>query len=334
MKFKQLNPQQRYQIEALMHAGRNQTQIAQIVGVSKSTISRELKRNMPIAGRGAKVYDAARAQIKTDRRHHEKPKHERFTNAMKQQIKRWMEQERLSPELIVAKAASQGIDMVSHESIYQWIWDMKRGNRRNDIPFKFLCRYLRHGKRRHKRGRIKDRRGIIPNRVSIEFRPKIVLRRKRIGDLEVDLMMGANHQSALLVITDRATIKTTLRKLHGKNSRILARKAVAALKQHKHPVKTLTFDNDMAFCDHLYIARSLNARSFFTRPYTSQDKGTVKNRIGVIRMFLPKKTDLRLVSYQTIKSIENKINNRPVRKFNYLTPNQLFSLNTDVAFIT
>jgi IS30 family transposase len=146
--------------------------------------------------------------------------------------------------------------------------------------------------------------------------------------VEVDLMMGANHKSALLVITDRATIKTRLRKLSGKNSSIIARKTIAALQSQQQPIRTLTFDNDMAFADHQLIAQSLNAFSFFTRPYTSQDKGTVENRIGVIRMFLPKKTDLNLIAHQTIRKIENKINNRPVRKFNYLTPNQLFSLKT------
>ncbi len=326
-KFKQLNQEQRYQLEALLKAGNNQTQMAQIIGVNKSTVSRELRRNTPKRGRGAKCYHAARAHLKTMSRHKEKPKHIRFTDAMKKRIKFWMEQDRLTPELIVATAAAQGMNMVSHEAIYQWIWDMKHGNKKKNIPFKNLYRNLKHGRRRQKRGRIKDCRGIIPNRVSIEKRPKVVDKRKRMGDVEVDLMMGCNHKSSLLVITDRATLKTKLRKLSGKNSALISRKIISALAAYTHTnskIRTLTFDNDMAFADHQHVAQSLNAFSFFTRPYTSQDKGTVENRIGVIRMFLPKKTDLNLISHQKIHSIENKINNRPVRKFNYLTPNQLF----------
>lgn len=336
-KYEQLNQEQRYQIEALLKAGNNQTKTAKIIGVNKSTVSRELKRNTPKRGSGAKCYHAARAHIKTMNRHKEKPKHIRFTDVMKKQIKRWMEQDRLTPELIVATAERNGIEMVSHEAIYEWIWEMKFSHKKINVAFKNLHQYLKHGRRRQKRGRSKDCRGIIPNRVSIEKRPKVVEKRKRIGDMEVDLMMGRNHKSALLVITDRATIKTKLRKLPGKNSSVVAHKIIAALKAYTHTnskTRTLTFDNDMAFAEHQRIAKSLNAFSFFTRPYTSQDKGTVENRIGVIRMFLPKKTDLNQISHQTIRSIENKINNRPVRKFNYLTPNQLFSLKTKVALIT
>lgn len=333
-KFNHLSQEQRYQIQALQQAGYNQTETAKIIGVDKSTISRELKRNTPRRGRGAKCYNATRAHIKTMNRHEQKPKRIRFTGQMKKLICRWMLQDRLSPELIVGRAAQLKINMVSHETIYEWIWKMKHSHKRKDFPYQQLYRYLRHGKRRRKRGRSKDSRGIIPNRTPIEKRPKIVNKRKRIGDIEIDLMMGKNHKSALLVITDRATIKTKLRKLTGKNSRIIAKKTVAALQPYKPFIKTITFDNDMAFADHQFIANSLNAFSFFTRPYTAQDKGTVENRIGVIRMFLPKKTDLNPIPHQTIRKIENKINNRPVRKFNYLTPNQLFSKKLKVAFMT
>jgi len=85
-------------------------------------------------------------------------------------------------------------------------------------------------------------------------------------------------------------------------------------------IHTLTFDNDLAFADHQSIAKALGVKTYFTRPYTSQDKGTVENRIGVIRRFFPKGTDMRKVHHSTIKSVERKLNNRPMRKFDYLTP--------------
>ena len=147
-------------------------------------------------------------------------------------------------------------------------------------------------------------------------------------------MMGKNHQSALLVVTDRATIKTSIRKVNGKNSSAIAKKIISIFKTQSHWIKTLTFDNDMAFAKHLHIANKLGVKTFFTRPYISQDKGTVENRIGVIRMFYPKKTDFNRISYQDVKKVENHINNRPVRKFNYLTPNQLFNKKIRVAFIS
>ena len=95
---------------------------------------------------------------------------------------------------------------------------------------------------------------------------------------------------------------------------------------------TLTFDNDKAFAAHERIARKLKASSYFTRPYTSQDKGTVENRIGVIRRFIPKGSDLRKITNNQIKHIENPLNERPIRKFNYLTANQV--LLKKIALIT
>ena len=98
-------------------------------------------------------------------------------------------------------------------------------------------------------------------------------------------------------------------------------------------VKTLTFDNGKEFAQHQKIGELLNAKTYFTRPYTSQDKGTVENRIGVIRRFFPKKTDLRKVTDKRIKEVERLLNYRPIRKFNYHNPietlkNKAFALIT------
>ena len=85
-------------------------------------------------------------------------------------------------------------------------------------------------------------------------------------------------------------------------------------------IKTITFDNGKEFAYHSKIGKDVNAKTYFTRPYTSQDKGTVENRIGVIRRFFPKKTDLREVSVKRIKEVEKLLNYRPIRKFNYNDP--------------
>lgn len=77
--------------------------------------------------------------------------------------------------------------------------------------------------------------------------------------------------------------------------------------------------NGKEFAFHESITKETGAKAYFTRPYTSQDKGTVENRIGVIRRFLPKKTDLDEIDNERIKEIERSINNRPIRKFGYLT---------------
>ncbi len=330
--YTQLSSEQRYQISALLQKNVTQKEIAQIVGVAASTICRELKRNTPKRGRGALIYNASNAQRKTELRHKIKSKHIRFDEKMKAFARSSLKIEKYSPELIYEQGRKLLGDFVSHETIYKWIWRGKTSNRREDKKDKKLYLHLAHGRRRRKRGLRRDSRGIIPNRISIEQRSKIVERRKRVGDIEVDLMMGKNHKGALLVMTDRATLNTRLELMYNKDSKEIARKIKKRLKPYKGIIKTLTFDNDQAFSKHEHVGKILEVKTYFTRPYTSQDKGTVENRIGVIRRFFPKKTDLRKVDVKRVKEVENLINNRPVRKFKYKTPNQVFSKK--IALIT
>ena len=327
-----LSIDQRYQIEALLKTEIAKKEIAHIVDVHPSTITRELKRNVGSRGRGSGVYRPINAQRRTDLRHHRKSKRTIFTKPMKDWIANRLKEDRWSPELISHKGKQTGECPLSHEWIYQWIWECKHTNRKEDQEYKQLYTYLKHGKRRRKRGNIKDRRGIIPNRVSIEQRPQIINKRERLGDVEVDLMMGKRNKGSLLIITDRASLFTRIRKMHSKNADQMAEAIVEELSKDKHKLKTLTFDNDMAFAKHELIAQSLKADTYFTRPYTSQDKGTVENRIGVIRRFFPKKTDLTFVTEEQIKIVETKINERPIRKFNYLNARQV--LQRKIALVT
>lgn len=318
--YHHLGSDQRYRIEAFVKAGMSQKAIANELGVHPSTVSRELRRNTPARGRLAGQYLASNAQRRTVKRHREKPKCRVFDDAMKLAIKDSLMKERWSPEFISRCHAGVSI---SHEWIYKWIWSCKFSNRIQDRPFTELYEYLRHGRRRRKRGNRRDNRGVIPNRTPIEARPKVVSKRSRVGDLEVDLMMGKDHKGAVLVMTDRATLHTHLRKLKNKEAATVQKAATSVLEAIEYPVRTLTFDNDKAFSCHSQISNQFKIRSYFTRPYTSQDKGTVENRIGVIRRFIPKGTDLTTVSQRQITHVEDLINNRPVRKFKYLTPNQV-----------
>lgn len=324
-RYYQLTQEQRYSIEAYFNTGKTQTEISILIGVHKSTISRERKRNVAKRGVGAKIYSANNAQQKTNLRHTNKHKRVLFSEVLIEQMYDWITRRRYSPEFVSAQWIKDGIEGVSYETIYKFIWDAKHSNKRNLRKYKELYKFLKHGKRRRKRGNFKDSRGLIPNRISIEKRPAIVEKRKRFGDIEVDLIMGSNHKSALLVTIDRSTLLTTIDKLEGKDSTIITKKIIQRLKRYKE-IKTITFDNDQAFSQHEKIGRALNADTYFTRPYTSQDKDTIENRNGVIRLFYPKKTDFNLVTKKEIAEVEKEINNRPVRKFGYLTPNEVYSL--------
>ena len=183
---------------------------------------------------------------------------------------------------------------------------VKHGYKRVNQPFKRKYQDLRYGHRRRKRGLRRDSRGVITGRVSIENRPAIVQSRKRIVDIEVDLMMGKN------------TIMQSIRRI---------------LHKETYPLHTLAFDNDRAFAGHRATGLALGLETYFTRPYTSQEKGTVENRIGQIRRFIPKKkTDLREISHHRVRQVEEFLNNRPVRKINTKAPNQ--ALQEKIALIT
>jgi len=323
---------QRYLIEALKKAGMKEKLIASTVGVHPSTICREMRRNIAQRGRTAGRYMASNAQRRCSQCHHDKPKLVKFTEPMKKQAVKWLEVEKWSPELISVEGKRLGTCPISHEWLYQWIWSCKHGNKRSERFYKQLYNELRHGRRRRKRGARRDTRGIITDRVSIEQRPRVLNKRKRPGDVEVDLLMGKNHKGALVVMTDRATLFTRIKKLPNKSSHIVSDAIKRTLRTSICGLHTLTFDNDKAFTDHKSIGITLGADTHFTRPYTSQDKGTVENRIGQLRRFFPKKTDFQIVSHERVKEVERLLNNRPVRKFDYKTPNQV--LQEKIALIT
>ena len=128
-------------------------------------------------------------------------------------------------------------------------------------------------------------------------------RRTRLGNIEVELMIGKDHKCALLVMTMTKTLQTRLKKLAGKHATQVKKAIIQTLKKVPDPIKTLTFDNDMAFSHHFQLGKALGAERFFTRQYTSQDKGTVTIRIGVIRRFFPKKSDHTDVTVKDVNHV-------------------------------
>ena len=310
--FTQLSKEERVTIEVLLGKGFSYSAIAADLGRSVSTISREVARNK------SRFYQADRAQQKTLRRHREKQKHRVFDQGMKQFIQEKLLKERLSPELIWVEGKKWRSDFISHEWIYQWIWQMKFSNREAERRYTDLYKYLRHASRKQKRGNKRRMRGNILERRWIEERPKGAEQRSSKGHLECDIMLGKDRKPGLLVVLDRKSRKTWIRHLKSKDSHYVVNKVKAIVQSCK--ARTITFDNDQSFALHY----QLPVPTFFTHPYSSQEKGSVENRIGLIRMFFPKQTDFSTVSTQQIRAVETLINNRPLRMFAYQTPDQLY----------
>jgi len=325
--MKHLTVGQRYEIWAMMQQGLKQKEIALAIGKDKSVVSRELKRNCDNRNR---EYRADLAQRKYESRQKNKPKHIRFTEEVKQYVEECLAKD-FSPEQISGRAVVEGRECVSHERIYQYVWkDKKAGGD--------LYTHLRHkGRRYRKRGNAKDSRGIIKDRVDISQRPEIVDQKQRLGDLEIDTMIGQNHKGALLTINDRVSSYVIIEKLNGKDAKELALKVIERLSSYKKRIHTITSDNGKEFAEHKMISSELKVDFFFAKPYHSWERGANENTNGLIRQYFPKKTSFENLSDQDIKRVEDILNNRPRKKLNFLTPNEFLLRNLSnkkVAFVT
>jgi len=318
---------QRYTIASMLSKGYTQTEIAKTIGKHKSVVSRELKRNSD--GRNG-TYRHGLAQRKYTKRQKEKHKLKRFTATVQQDVEALLKED-YSPEQVCGTLRKQAKKFVSTERIYQYVWeDKKKGGT--------LYTHLRNkGRKYRKRGSLKDNRGIIKNRISIDKRPKIVEERSRFGDLEVDLIIGKNHKQAILTINDRASGMLKMKKVNTKMAKEVSQAIVKELQDWKPYLHTITADNGKEFAYHEFVADQLNINHYFAKPYHSWERGSNENLNGLVRQYFKKSSDFSALTEMRIKEIENKLNNRPRKRFNFENPifvmNQLL-FNQKVAFVT
>lgn len=326
--MKHLTVEQRYTIFALKKQGISQVTIAKTIDKHKSVVSREVKRNSD--GRSGEYrYDLA--QRKYEHRMHNAPKHKRFTEDVVAYVEEKLNDD-LSPEQVVGLAALEKEKCVSHECIYQHIWsDKKQGGT--------LYKHLRtRGKRYRKRGASKDKRGIIRGRIDIDQRPAIVAEKSRFGDMEIDTVIGKNHQGALVTINDRKTSLVKIKKVPTKEALVVQQATTEALLPLKELLHTITADNGKEFAEHETISKNLEISFYFAKPYHSWERGANENTNGLIRQYFPKKTDFSTITDEQVKWVEDKLNNRPRKRLGFLTPNQFFEQTVNelskVAFVT
>lgn len=321
-----LTQEQRYTISQMLETGYKKNEIARVIGVNKSTITREINRNAD-ARNG--VYRFGLAQRKAQDRKRSKPHALALTPGVIDYIERQLVQNRWLPEQISERAKLEGVGCVSTTSIYRHIAaDRKAGGT--------LYKYLRRGKPYRKlKGKYPDGRGTIRNRRDISERPVEVDAKVRFGDLEIDTVIGANHKGALLTINDRLTGYLWIRKLDGKNATELAEKAVEALSPWKSWLHTITADNGKEFAEHERVAKDLEILFFFARPYHSWERGANENANGLIRQFFPKKTPFESITNEQVQWVEKILNNRPRKRLFFWTPNEMLNkilFNKKVAF--
>lgn len=324
-KNKHLDPGQRYKIEAYLKAGWSQTMIAKDLGIHKSSVSREIKRN-----KTRKLgYSGAHAQMLSDERKERFKRTRRFTGEMMHQIEEKLRNEQWSPEQIVGHYKSVNKDIVSVERIYQHI-------RKDKVNGGILYTFLRH-RLKHRKRVSNDKRIRIKERIGIENRPDVVAEKSRFGDFEIDTIIGKDQKGAIVTIVERTNGFLLMEKLEkGKNAEGLKDAVIRLLLPYKGKIHTITSDNGKEFAEHKAISKALGIDFYFADPYSSWQRGLNEYTNKLIRQYIPKKTDFKTISHQQIREIQYKLNRRPRKKLKYMNPLQLFftSLEKNVALVS
>lgn len=319
----QLSQLDRSAIYAYRKIGKSFRFIAKELGRAPSTISREFQRNL----RPRHGYDAVDAQIKTDQRR----KHVRILYKFKNvDLKNYVInslKQKISPVQISGRIKADLKVSVSHEAIYKFVY-------RDKIEGGDLWRNLRHKHRKRKPRIPTIRKPRIKNRTGIDLRPKVVDLKSRFGDLEIDTMIGRNHQGSILTIVDRYS-KFLWAKFIGRNT---AENVERALKELLKNVKskTITSDNGLEFSCHEKISKDLNVDFYFADPYASWQRGLNEHTNGLLRQYYPKKTYFNSKTLENLEEVVKEINNRPRQVLDFKTPYEVINSlkNEDLRTMT
>lgn len=321
--MKHLTKDQRYVIQSLFKRGVSQIEISIELGVDKSTISRELRRNCSKRG----MYQAENANTYANERKERFAYNRKFTTSVKNTVVNYLKNEQWSPEQIVGYCQKENIEIVSIERIYQYI-------RQDKVNGGILYKELRH-KLKHRKRPVSGDNISIKDRVSIDQRPEKANNREEFGHFEMDLVVGKNNKGAILTLTERVTRHFICRYLpHGKVAKYVSKAVIEELIPFKEHVLSITTDNGTEFADHKTITKRLKATVYFAHPYSSWEKGQVEYCNKLLRQYIPKKSIINQLNTLNLKDIQMKINRRPRKNLGFEKPFELFYnfINHKVAF--
>ena len=312
--YSHLTEDKREKLCELRLQGQTMTACAKALGVDKGTVSRELKRNSANIAFG--VYLPDRAQNLYRARRKKCRPHEKMTRPQFRADIVVMIQKGWSPETISGRRKLEKKETISHETLYDFIYDSEIGKRDK------LFEYLPRGKKRRtkKKGR-SSKTARLEGRTFIEARSKEANERTEFGHFETDTMLCLGD--GVNVIAERMTRKVFITALQERDSASTTNAIVARLKDE--PVKSITADNGPENAEHKKIGSVLSSDFFFCHPYHSWEKGTVENRNGVIRRYLPRSTHLPKWTQSELDEISEDINNTPMKCLGYRTPNEVYS---------
>jgi len=314
-KYQQLSQEERYTITFLLKRRRTHAQIARELNRSPSTIARELQRNRNThdniyRAEVANSYSVAR------RRRERRGSHfsEKQWNIVLKLIKLdW------SPEQIVDHLKHHQSFTMSHETIYQYILeDKKHGGD--------LYKHLRiMPKRRRKRYKSRDSRGILPGKRHISTRPAIVETREELGHWEGDTVIGRDRHHCILTLVERKSGFAIIKKIKSRTAAEASAAAIRSIRKHHQRFKTITFDNGTEFHGYKKIEEKFPVLCYFATPYHSWERGSNENINGLIRQYIPKKSCMKDISQSRCDWIAERLNTRPRKRHGFKTPQEVFN---------
>jgi len=318
----QFNKESRIELAALLKAEKSPNACAQQLGMDKSTVNREIARNKGQDGvyRGGRAHQQYLLRRKTSKQSCKKIENdpELQCHILKKLKKRD------SPEQIAGKMKQENtIQLVSHETIYQWIFHEEPEAKQ------YLRRISKKGKYRRRRGtkiREKAREEVKIKR--IDTRPMIVEERARLGDWEGDTIIGKEKTKRLLTNVDRKSGYGLLDKLTVVTAEIVHDtlkkrfRSIPASKRH-----TFTYDNGSELGkEDNELEKKIGMDVYRAYPYHSWERGSNENFNGLVRDFFPKGTDFATLTDNEVKQVERNLNHRPRKRLGYLTPHEVFVL--------
>lgn len=313
--YKHLTQKQRYYIHVDLSNNIKPSKIAKSIKVHISTVYREIQRNSLPNG----LYHDNAAQGKAEIRRHLAKTESKFAKLKKPKVLKYLISKleaHWSPEIISGRMVKDLKVKVSCKSIYEYI---KHDKHNSGLLYKLLPR------RGKKYKYSNSKHSPIPNRVDISQRPKIVDKKKRIGDWEADTIVGrkGGAKTCLLTLVDRKSKYTFIRKIKDRTASSVQEAIENIYTSTIIPFITITPDNGTEFANHQQIAENIGCKFFFARPYRSCDRGLNEHTNGQIRIILPKKTDFNDVPDDKIVYTESNLNNRPRKILGFLTPNEV-----------
>lgn len=319
-KYSRLTYQERIRIEVLFKENKTLIEIGKILGRHKSTISREISR-YPYSYNGDKAHVQASLLASQHNCYRKLDINDCLYEAVYEKLKK-----RWSPEQICTylkrKFPLDKSMQISPESIYTYIYVLTKGELKKE-----LISYLRQEKKnRNRRKGTNEKRGKIPDMISIEERPSEVEDRSLPGHWEGDLILGKGHKSAIGTLVERKTKTVILVPLKSKDATSV-RKAFE--KQFKtlprQMALSLTYDQGHEMAEHKLFTANTKMKVYFCHPASPWERGTNENTNMLIRDYFPKGTDFAKVSTKEIKRVQNELNERIRKSLNWECPKDVFA---------